>query len=188
MARELFKPGTFVYPLPAVMVSCGSMENSNILTVAWTGIIASDPATTYISVRKERYSYNLIKENMEFCINLTTKDLAYATDYVGVKSGRNEDKFKLLNLTKEKGDIVKCPLIKESPVCVECKVKEIKEMGSHDMFIAEIVAVNVDRKYIDEKGKFDMEKCDLIAYSHGQYYTLGERLGRFGFSVKKNKN
>lgn len=185
MARESFKPGTFVYPLPAVMVTCGDMEQSNILTIAWTGIIASDPATTYISVRKERYSHNIIKENMEFCINLTTKDLAYATDCAGVKSGSKIDKFKELNLTKESASIVKCPLIKESPVCVECKVKEIKEMGSHDMFIAEIVAVNVDKKYIDETGKFDMERCNLIAYSHGQYYTLGDKLGKFGFSVKK---
>ena len=185
MARESFKPGTFVYPLPVVMVSCGDMEISNIITIAWTGIIASDPATTYISVRKHRYSYDLIKENMEFCINLTTEDLAYATDMCGVKSGKIIDKFKELNLTKEKANIVKCPLIKESPVCIECKVKEVKEMGSHDMFIAEIVAVNVDSKYLDETGRFDMQKCNLIAYSHGQYYKLGDKIGKFGFSVKK---
>ncbi len=185
MARESFKPGTFLYPLPVVMVSCGDMEESNIITVAWTGIIASDPATTYVSVRKERHSYNMIKKNMEFCINLTGRDLAYSTDYAGVKSGKDMDKFETLNLTKEEGTIVKCPLIKESPVCLECKVTEIKDMGSHDMFIAEIVAVNVDKKYIDETGKFDMERCDLVAYSHGQYYTLGDKLGRFGFSVKK---
>lgn len=186
MSRVTFKPGTFLYPIPAVMVTCGDMEKSNILTIAWTGIISSDPATTYISVRKERYSYDIIKENMEFCINLTTKDLAYATDYVGVRSGKNEDKFKTLNLTKEQATIVKCPLIKESPVCIECKVIEIKEMGSHDMFIAEIVAVNVDEKYIDETNKFDMEKCNIIAYSHGSYYTLGQKLGKFGYSVKKS--
>lgn len=185
MGRISFKPGTFLYPLPAVMVTSGDMDNSNILTVAWTGIVSSDPATTYVSVRKERYSYNLIKENMEFCINLTTEDLAYATDFAGVKSGKNIDKFKTLNLTKEKATIVKCPMIKESPVSIECKVIEIKEMGSHDMFLAEIVAVNVDEKYMDEKNKFDMDRCNVIAYSHGQYYTLGKKLGKFGFSVKK---
>lgn len=185
MSRITFKPGTFLYPLPAVMVTSGDMENSNILTVAWTGIVASEPATTYVSIRKERYSHGIITENMEFCINLTTEDLAYATDYVGVKSGKNVDKFKTLNLTKEKATLVKCPMIKESPVSIECKVIEIKEMGSHDMFLAEIVAVNVDKKYMDENGKFDMDRCNIIAYSHGEYYTLGKKLGKFGFSVKK---
>ncbi len=185
MSRVSFKPGTFLYPLPAVMVTSGDMENSNVLTVAWTGIICSDPAMTYISIRKERYSYELIKKNMEFCINLTSENVAFATDYVGVRSGKNEDKFKSMNLTKEKASIVKCPMIKECPVCIECKVKEIKELGSHDMFIAEIVAVNVDEKYIDETGKFDMQKCNLIAYSHGEYYKLGEKIGKFGYSVKK---
>ncbi len=185
MGRISFKPGTFLYPLPAVMVSSGNMDKSNIMTVAWTGIICSDPAMVYISVRKERYSYELIKENMEFCINLTTEDLAYKTDYVGVRSGKNEDKFKTMNLTKEKANIVSCPMIKESPVVIECKVKEIKELGSHDMFIAEVVAVNVDEKYMDESGRFDMEKCNLIAYSHGQYFTLGKKIGKFGYSVKK---
>lgn len=185
MSRISFKPGTFLYPLPAVMITSGDMENSNILTVAWTGIVASDPATTYVSIRKERHSYDIIKANKEFCINLTTEDLVYATDYVGVKSGKNIDKFKELNLTKEKSTIVKCPMIKESPVCIECKVIEIKEMGSHDMFLAEIVAVNVDEKYMDETNKFDMDKCKLIAYSHGQYYALGDKIGKFGFSVKK---
>lgn len=185
MSRVSFKPGTFIYPLPAVMVSLGDMENSNILTVAWTGIVSSDPATTYISIRKERYSYDIINKTKEFCINLTTEELAYATDYVGVKTGAKEDKFKTLNLTKEKASIVKCPMIKESPVSIECKVIEVKEMGSHDMFLAEIVAVNVDEKYIDETNKFDMDRCNLIAYSHGQYYTLGKKIGKFGFSVKK---
>lgn len=185
MGRISFKPGTFLYPLPAIMVTSGDMENSNIITVAWTGIVSSDPATTYVSIRKERYSYNLIKENMEFCINLTTEDLAYATDFAGVRSGKNIDKFKTLNLTKEKATIVKCPMIKESPVSIECKVIEIKEMGSHDMFLAEIVAVNVDEKYMDEKNRFDMDRCNIIAYSHGQYYALGKKIGKFGFSVKK---
>lgn len=185
MSRISFKPGTFLYPLPAVMVTSGDMENSNVLTASWTGIICSDPAMTYISIRKERHSYNMIKENMEFCINLTTEDLAYATDYVGVKSGKDEDKFEKMGLTKEKASMVKCPMIKESPVCIECKVKEIKELGSHDMFIAEIVAVNVDEKYMDETNKFNMEDCKLIAYSHGQYFKLGEKIGKFGYSVKK---
>ena len=175
MPRISFKPGTFLYPLPAVMVTSGSFENANVMTVAWTGIICSDPAMTYISVRKERYSYNLIKENMEFCINLTNEDLVFKADYVGVRSGEKEDKFEKMHLTKEKASVVSCPMIKESPVCIECKVKEIKELGSHDMFIAEIVAVNVDEKYMDETGKFDMEKCKLIAYSHGSYFSLGEK-------------
>lgn len=185
MGKIMFKPGTFLYPLPAVLVTSGDMEKSNILTVAWTGIVASEPATTYVSIRKERYSHNLINKNKEFCINLTTEDLVYATDYAGVKSGKNIDKFKTLNLTKEKCKIIKCPMIKESPVSVECKVIEVKNMGSHDMFLAEIVSVNVDEKYMDENNKFNMEKCNIIAYSHGQYYTLGKKLGKFGFSVKK---
>ncbi len=185
MSRVSFKPGNFIYPLPAVMVTCGDMDKSNVLTVAWTGIVASDPATTYVSIRKERYSHGIISKTKEFCINLTTESLVRATDYVGVKSGRDEDKFKTAKLNKEKSTIVSCPMIKESPVSIECKVIEIKEMGSHDMFLAEIVAVNVDAKYIDEKGKFDMQKCELIAYSHGHYYALGKKLGKFGFSVKK---
>lgn len=185
MSRISFKPGTFLYPIPAVMVTCGDMENSNIITIAWTGIVSSDPATTYVSIRKERFSHGIIEKHKEFCINLTTKDLAYATDYAGVRSGRKEDKFKTLNLTKEEATIVKCPMIKESPVTLECKVIEIKEMGSHDMFLAEIVAVNVDEKYMDENNRFDMDKCNVLAYSHGHYYSLGEKLGKFGFSVKK---
>jgi len=185
MARETWKPGTFVYPVPAILVTCGDENRSNIFTVAWTGTICTDPAMTYISVRKERYSYDIIKETGEFCINLTTKDLAYATDYCGVKSGRKEDKFEKLGLTKEKASLINSPMIKESPVTIECKVEEIKELGSHDMFLAKVVAINVDSKYIDETGKFDMEKCELMAYSHGGYYTLGDCLGRFGFSVKK---
>ena len=187
MSKIKFKPGTFLYPLPAVMVSCGNMEKSNILTIAWTGIISSDPPYTYISVRKQRASYDMIKDNMAFCINLTTSDLAYATDFVGVKSGKTVDKFKTLNLTKEKCENIECPAIKEAPVNIECKVVEIKEMGSHDMFIAEIVNVMVDEKYMDENNKFEMEKCDIIAYLHGGYYKLGEKLGKFGYSVKKDK-
>lgn len=185
MGKITWKPGTMEYPLPAVLVSCGDESKSNVLTVAWTGIICTDPAMTYVSIRKERYSYNIIKDTKEFVINLTTKDLAYATDKAGVKSGKDIDKFELLNLTREKASIVSCPMVKESPVSIECKVEEIKELGSHDMFIAKIVAVNVDEKYLDETGKFDLEKCNLIAYSHGNYYTLGDNLGKFGFSVKK---
>lgn len=187
MSKVTWKPGTFLYPLPAVMVSCGDMEKSNIITVAWTGIINTDPAMVYISVRPSRYSYNIIKESGEFVINLTTRDLAYATDWCGVKTGEKVDKFKEMKLTKEKAKFVKCPMIKESPVSVECKVKEIRELGTHHMFVAEVLAINADEKYIDEKGAFDISKCDLMAYSNGNYYSLGKKIGKFGFSVQKNK-
>ena len=187
MGKVIWKSGTFEYPIPAVMVSCGDMEKSNIITVAWTGIIASDPATCYISVRKNRYSYNIIKNTGEFVINLTTRKLAYATDWCGVKTGAKVDKFKEMKLTKEKANFVNCPMIKESPVSVECKVKEIRELGSHHMFVAEILGINADEKYINENGAFDISKCDLIAYSNGNYYSLGKKIGRFGFSVQKKK-
>lgn len=187
MSKLKWKPGTMVYPLPPVMVSCGNMENSNILTVAWTGIICTDPAMTYVSIRKERHSYDIIKSSGEFVINLASSDLARTVDFCGVKSGRDIDKFKECHLTKEHGSEVSVPMIKECPINIECRVKEIKELGTHDMFMAEILAVNVDEKYLDETGRFDMEACNLLAYSHGQYYTLGERLGKFGFSVEKKK-
>ena len=187
MSKVTWKPGTFLYPLPVVMVSCGTEDKSNIITVAWTGILNTDPATVYISVRPNRYSYNLIKEQGEFVINLTNKELARATDWCGVKTGAKVDKFKEMNLHKEKAKFVDCPMIKESPVSVECKVKEIKEMGSHHMFIADVLEINADKKYIDEKGAFDISKCDLIAYSNGHYYALGKKIGKFGFSVQKNK-
>ena len=187
MGKITWKPGTFVYPIPAVMVSCGTMEKSNIITVAWTGIINTNPAMVYISVRPTRYSYNLIKDQGEFVINLTTKNLLKATDWCGVKTGAKVDKFKEMKLHKEKANFVKCPMIKESPVSVECKVKEIKELGSHTMFMAEVVAINVDEKYIDNKGAFDITKCDLIAYANGNYLAMGKKLGKFGFSVKKKK-
>ena len=187
MGKITWKPGTFVYPIPAVMVSCGTMEKSNIITVAWTGIINTNPAMVYISVRPTRYSYNLIKDQGEFVINLTTKNLVKATDWCGVKTGAKVDKFKEMKLHKEKANFVKCPMIKESPVSVECKVKEIKELGSHTMFIAEVVAINVDEKYIDNKGAFDITKCDLMAYANGNYLAMGKKLGKFGFSVKKKK-
>lgn len=185
MPKVTWKPGTFLYPIPAVMVSCGTMKKSNIITVAWTGILNTNPAMIYISVRPTRYSYNLIKEQGEFVINLTTKKLAYATDWCGVKSGKDVDKFKSMHLTKQKANFVKCPMIAESPVSVECKVKEIKEFGSHHTFIAEVLAINADEKYIDKNGAFDISKCDLIAYANGGYYTLDKRIGKFGFSVKK---
>ena len=187
MSKVTWKPGTFLYPIPVVMVSCGSMEKSNIITVAWTGIINTDPAMVYISVRPTRHSYQMIKDSGEFVINLTTKDLAYATDWCGVKTGAKVDKFKEMKLTKEKAQYVKCPMIKESPVSVECRVKEIKELGTHHMFIAEVLAINADEKYIDEKGAFDISKCNLIAYSNGKYNELGWIIGKFGYSVQKNK-
>lgn len=184
----MWKPGTFLYPIPAVMVSCGTMEKSNIITVAWTGILNTNPATVYISVRPTRYSYNIIKDTGEFVINLTTKNLAYATDWCGVKSGKDVDKFDSMKLTKQKANFVSCPMIEESPVSVECKVKEIRHFGSHDMFIAEVLSIDADERYIDQNGAFDISKCDLIAYANGGYYSLGKKIGKFGYSVqKKNK-
>lgn len=185
MSKVQWKGGTFIYPIPAVMVSCGTMEESNIITIAWTGILNTNPAMCYISVRPERYSHDIIKKNGEFAINLTTRQLAYATDWCGVKSGRDVDKFKEMKLTKERANIIKAPLIKECPVSVECKVKEIVPLGSHDMFVAEIVAIDADEKYIDEKGAFDISKCDLIAYANGGYYPLEKKIGKFGYSVQK---
>ena len=187
MSKVMWKPGTFEYPIPAVMVTSGNMEKSNIITVAWTGILNTNPAMCYISIRPERYSYELIKESGEFVINLTTEKLAYATDWCGVKSGKDVDKFKEMHLTKEKGNFVKVPLIKESPVSVECKVKEIVKLGSHHMFIAEVLSIDADEKYIDEKGAFDISKCNLMAYANGGYYPLGKKIGKFGYSVAKNK-
>lgn len=188
MSKINWKPGTFIYPIPVVMVSSGTMEKSNIITVAWTGILNTNPAMCYISMRPERHSYNIIKESGEFVINLTTQKLAYATDWCGVKSGKNVDKFKEMKLTKEEGKFVKAPLIKESPISIECKVKEIIPLGSHDMFMAEVLSIDVDEKYIDEKGAFDISKCDLIAYANGGYYPLGDKIGKFGYSVQKKKD
>ena len=185
MGKITWKGGTFVYPLPAVMVSCGDMKNSNIITVAWTGIINTNPAMCYISVRPKRFSHELIKKNGEFVINLTTKELARATDWCGVKSGKDFDKFKEMGLTKEKATIVKSPMIAESPISVECKVDKIVPLGSHDMITAKIVAINVSDKFVNEKGAFDISKCDLMAYANGGYYPLGKKIGQFGFSVMK---
>ena len=187
MGKVVWKPGTFIYPIPAVMVSCGTMEQSNIITVAWTGIINTNPAMCYISVKPTRHSHSMIKETGEFVINFTTKELAFATDWCGVKSGKNVDKFKEMHLTKEKASFVKCPMIKQSPVSVECKVKEIKELGSHHMFLAEVLAIHADDAYIDKKGAFDISQCNLIAYCNGGYYTLDKKIGKFGFSVQKKK-
>ena len=187
MSKVEWKAGTFIYPIPAVMVTSGDMEKSNIMTVAWTGILNTNPATVYISVRPERYSYELIKNSKEFVINLTTEDLVFATDWCGVRSGKDYDKFKEMHLTKEKANHVKCPIIKESPVAIECKVIDIKEYGSHNTFVAQVLSIDADDKYIDEKGAFDISKCNLIAYANGGYYILGKKLGKFGFSVQKKK-
>lgn len=189
MSKLLWKPGTMIYPLPAVMVSCGSdPEEYNIFTVSWTGTICTDPAMCYISVRPSRHSYNIIKKNGDYVINLTTKSLAFATDWCGVRSGSNFDKFKEMRLTPVSATKVKAPLIKESPVNIECIVKEIKELGTHHMFISEVVAVNADSEYFDEKrGIFRMNDAGPICYSHGRYYETGKLIGKFGFSVEKKK-
>lgn len=186
MSKELWKPGNMLYPLPVVMISVADKEGkSNIITVAWAGTVCTNPPMVSISVRPERYSYNILKETGEFVINLTTKDLAYATDYCGVKSGRDVDKFKEMKLTPLAGEKVKAPLIKESPVNLECRVTQVLPLGSHDMFLAEVVAVHADKQYMDEKGKFHLEYAEPIVYSHGSYLATGETIGTFGYSVKK---
>ena len=186
MSKELWKPGNMLYPVLAVMVTVGDGKDiSNIVTIAWTGTINSDPAMVSISVRKSRYSHELLCKNGEFVINLISKELTYAMDYCGVKSGRDIDKFAETKLTKGEAKTVSVPIIVESPVNIECKVTQVLELGSHDMFLAEVTAVQVDDKYLDEKGKFDLDKANLVAYSHGQYYTLGENIGSFGYSVRK---
>jgi flavin reductase (DIM6/NTAB) family NADH-FMN oxidoreductase RutF len=189
MSKVLWRPGTMIYPLPAVMVSCGSApEEYNILTIAWTGTICSDPAMCYISVRPIRHSYEIIKRNGDFVINLTTKSLAFATDWCGVKSGKKHNKFAEMKLTPVPASKVKAPMIKESPVNIECVVKDIKELGSHHMFISEVVAVSADEDYIDEKtGLFKLNESVPICYSHGKYYETGNLIGKFGFSVEKKK-
>lgn len=188
MSKVSWRPGTQIYPLPAVIVTCGNKpENWNMLTVAWTGTICSDPAMCFISLRPERFSYPLIKENMEYTINLTTDDMAFATDWVGVKSGKTCNKWKKTGLSPIPGEKVSSPTLQESPISIECKVKEIIPLGTHDMFISEVVNVRADSKYFDETGKFNLEKAGLLAYSHGYYYRLGEIIGKFGFSVKKKK-
>ena len=185
--KQLWRPGNMLYPLPAVMVSCADKEgNSNIITIAWTGTICSDPAMLYISVRPSRYSYDLIRDSREFVVNLTTRELAKTTDWCGVVSGRDKNKWKERGLTKAKAETLKyAPVIAESPVNIECKVTEIKPLGSHDMFIAEVTGVQVDEKYMDENGSFDLVSAGLIAYSHGKYSSVGKPFGKFGYSVKK---
>lgn len=188
MKKEIWKPGNMVYPLPAVMVSCGRKgERPNILTVAWTGTICTNPAMVYISVRPERFSYEIIRDTGEFVINLTTKKLARATDYCGVRSGRDVDKFQEMHLTAVPAQQVAAPLIGESPVNIECRVTDIRKLGSHHMFLAEVLCVHVDPSYMDEKGKFELNKTGLLAYSHGEYLELGRKLGTFGYSVRRKK-
>lgn len=188
MSKLTFRPGTMLNPVPAVMVSCGDENEKNIITIAWTGIINSDPPMTYVSVRKERHSHDIIKRTGEFVINLTTEKLAFATDYCGVKSGRDVDKFKEQKLTAEASQVVKCPSIGESPVNIECRVTEVKELGTHDMFMAEIVSVSVDEDLMDETGKLCLEEAGMLAYNHGHYFGLKKTpIGKFGYSVMKPK-
>lgn len=187
--KQDWKPGTLIYPLPAAMISCGSTpEEYNIITLSWLGTICTNPPMCYISVRPERHSYEIIKRDMEFVINITTENLAFATDWCGVRSGKDFSKFDEMKLTPGKASIVQVPIIEESPLNIECRVREILSLGSHDMFIADVVNVKADEKYIDpETGKFSLESAKPIAYSHGQYYGLGEKIGGFGWTVRKKK-
>lgn len=188
MAKIAMKPGTMLNPVPVVMVTCGTGEDANIITIAWTGIINSEPPMTYVSVRKSRYSHQKIEESGEFVINLTTEELVKATDFCGVKSGRDLNKWKEMNLTAEPAELVSCPMIAESPVNLECKVVEVKELGSHDMFIAEIVKVHADEALFDEKGRICLDEAGLLAYNHGEYFGLKKKpLGKFGYSIMKAK-
>lgn len=187
MSKVAFGPGAMLAPVPAVMVSSGSMERPNVCTVAWTGIINTKPSMTYISLRKSRYSHELISESGEFVINLTPSSLVRACDGCGVYSGRDRDKFACFSLTPELSSTVKAPSVSECPVSIECRVRQRVELGSHDMFIADVTAVCVDEKYIDKGGRICLERADLCAYVHGEYYSLGQRLGSFGFSVRKKR-
>ncbi|MCI6020749.1 MAG: flavin reductase family protein [Clostridia bacterium] len=188
MSKISFKPGNMLYPVPAVMVSCARKgEKPNIITVAWAGTVCSSPAMLSIAVRKERYSHAIISETKEFVVNLVTKKLTFATDYCGVKSGRDVDKFKEMHLTPQESQNVCAPGIAESPVNIECRVVDVKPLGSHDLFIAEVVGVTVDDSYMDSKNVFHLNGAGLVAYSHGEYYELGKKIGRFGYSVQKKK-
>ncbi len=187
MTKITWKAGTMLYPVPPAMISCGTMEHPNIMTAAWTGIINSEPPMTYVSIRPSRFSHKIIKDSGEFVINLPTLSMVVAADFCGVKSGRDTDKFKEMELTPLKSSQINAPQILESPISLECRVIDIKSFGSHDMFLAEIVAVNVDDKYLDNEGKFWIEKTGLLAFAHGHYFTLGRNLGSFGFSVNKNR-
>lgn len=186
LAKIIWKPGTLLAPLPAVLVTCGTMEKANVLTVAWTGIINTHPAMTYISVRPSRHSYNIIKSNGEFVINLTTSAMCRSVDFCGVRSGEKIDKLDICGLHKEKSSKIQAPLIAESPLSLECRVTEIKSLGTHDMFIAEIIAIDIEERFIDSKGKLNLQQAGLLAYSHGEYFSIGRKLGEFGYSVKKN--
>ncbi|MHB1394958.1 MAG: flavin reductase family protein [Clostridia bacterium] len=186
MAKQMWKPGTLLYPVPAVMVSCRSSEGvNNIITVAWTGIVCSDPAMLYVSIRPERFSYSMIKDTGSFVVNIPNRSLTYAVDFCGVKSGRDVNKFEHLGLTPQKSNLVDVPSIGECPVNLECKVKDIISLGSHDMFIGEILCVDVEEGLLDKSGKLHLNKADLICYNHGEYRALSDSLGHFGFSVRK---
>ena len=187
MAKVNWKGGTLLAPVPPALVSVGDGERDNLITVAWTGIVCSDPPKTYISVRPERYSYEILKKTGEFVINLPSSHIIRSIDFCGVRSGRNLDKFEACRLTREKSTAVACPSVAESPVSLECRVTDVIPLGSHDMFMADIVAVNVDERYIDEGGKLRIEQCSLATYAHGSYFALGKKIGSFGYSVKKKK-
>ena len=187
--KQDWKPGTMIYPLPAILVSCGSTaEEYNLITVAWTGTLCTNPPMCYISVRPERHSYAIIKKNMEFVLNLTTEDMAFATDWCGVRSGRDYDKFEEMRLTPGKATIVSAPIVEESPLNIECRVIEIISLGSHDMFIAEVVNVRADERYLNpQTGKFELSESHPLVYLHGAYYGLGKKIGKFGWSVEKKQ-
>ena len=187
MGKVFWKSGALIAPLPPIMVSCGSFEKPNIITIAWTGIINSSPPKTYISVRPERFSYDIIKESKEFIINLVNKDLIKSADLCGVKSGRDIDKFEVCGLQKQECSKVKSPMIGQSPLGLECRVSDVIKLGSHDMFICDIEAVNVQKDLIDESGRMCIEKADLCAFLHGEYFTLGEKIGKLGYTVQKKK-
>ena len=188
MGKQQWKPGNMLYPLPAVMVSVTDGNgNDNIITIAWAGTVCTNPPMVSISVRKSRYSYEMLKNTGEFVINLTTEKLAFATDYCGVKSGRDVDKFREMKLTRGKASFVKAPLIEEAPVNIECRVTSVQELGSHVLFLADVLAVHADEAYMDENGKFDLQKANPLVYSHGEYFAVGKKLGKFGYSVKKKK-
>ena len=185
--KEIWRPGNMIYPLPAMMVSCGATPDEyNVFTASWVGTICSDPAMCFVSIRQSRHSYEIVKRNMAFTLNLTNEDLARATDWCGVRSGRDYNKFAEMNLTPVKGIKVDAPYINESPMSIECRVKQIIHLGTHDMFIADVMNVLADKRFIDpQTGEFDLKKANLIAYSHGEYFKLGEKIGNFGWSVKK---
>ena len=187
MSKITWKGGTLLAPVPPVLVSCAHEGRDNLVTVAWTGTVNSEPPKTYISLRPERFSYNIIKESGEFVINLPSSHIIRSIDFCGCRSGRELDKFAACGLTREPASKVGCPLVAESPVSLECKVTDVVELGSHHMFLADIAAVDVDESYIDENGRLRMEKCSLAAYAHGQYFALGKKIGSFGYSVKKRK-